>query len=113
MRYPFEKHVLVCMGPRCNNPDRGEERGDCIREELKDLNKSLGRKPTVRVCGVTCLDLCDHGPNMIIDGIVYSHLTRETSKAAYRGAMGDDVPRSDLELTEAELLAGGSAVKKK
>jgi NADH:ubiquinone oxidoreductase subunit E len=112
VKYPFEKHVLVCNGPRCNDLKHGEERGDCIRAELKDLNKSLGRKPTVRVCGVTCLDLCDHGPNMIIDGVVYSHLNRETAKAAYRGAMGDDVLRRELELDVDEFRAGGSAAKK-
>ena len=109
MKYPFEKQFLVCIGPRCGNPDRGEERGECIRGELKDLNKELGRKPTVRVCGVTCLDLCDHGPNMIVDGIVYSHLTRETAKEVYRGIMGDGPRRDDLQLGEDEFRAGGSA----
>ena len=97
MRYPFEKHFLVCGGPRCNNPDRGDERGEIIRAELKDLNKKMGRKPTVRVCSVSCLDLCDHGPNMIVDGTVYSHLTRETSKDVYRGVMGDGPRRDDDE----------------
>ena len=105
MRYPFEKHFLVCGGPRCDNPDRGEERGETIREDLKSLNKKMGRKPTVRVCAVSCLDLCDHGPNMIVDGIVYSHLTRETAKEVYRGVMGDGPSRDDLQLDEAELRA--------
>ncbi len=81
-RYPFLKHVLVCTGARCNNENRGDERGELIRTELKDLNRSLGRKPTVRVCSVSCLDLCDYGPNMIIypEGDVFSGLTRETAK---------------------------------
>jgi NADH:ubiquinone oxidoreductase subunit E len=102
MKYPL-KHVLVCTGERCNNPDRGEERGEFIQAELKDLNKKLGRKPTVRVCKVSCLDLCDYGPNMIIEGTVYSHLTRETAKAAYAGEMGDGPKRQDLELTQQEF----------
>lgn len=112
MRYPFDKHVLVCTGARCSDPERGIERGEVIRDTLKDLNKKLGRKATVRVCSVSCLDLCDHGPNMIIDGDVYSHLTRELATAAYEGAMGDGPPRPDLMLTEAEFLAGGSAAAK-
>src|SRR2546423_12850043 len=107
MRYPFQKQFLVCTGPRYGNPDRGEERGDCIKAELKDLNKGLGRKPTVRICGVSCLDLCDHGPNMIVDGIVYSHLTRERAKDVYRGVMGDGPPRDDLQLSEEEFRQGG------
>ena len=103
MRYPFEKHFLVCGGPRCNNPDRGDERGETIREVLKDHNKKMGRKPTVRVCGATCLDLCDFGPNMIIDHRVYSHLTRELAKEIYSGEMGDAERREDLELKEDEF----------
>jgi len=107
MKYPFEKLFLVCTGPRCSNEDRGDERGEIIRAELKDLNKKLGRKPTVRVCAVSCLDLCDHGPNMIVEpeGTVYSHLTRELARAVYDGAMGDAEARPDLELSENELRA--------
>lgn len=103
MRYPFQKHFLVCTGERCNNPDRGEERGEFIRADLKDVNKKMGRKPTVRVCSVSCLDMCDYGPNMIVDGVVYSHLDREKALAVYQGVMGDGPKRPDLELSEEEL----------
>ncbi len=102
MKYPL-KHVLVCTGERCNDKKHDEDRGECIRAELKDLNKQLGRKPTVRVCSVSCLDLCDYGPNMIIEGTVYSHLDREKARAAYSGEMGDGPLRVDLQLKEEEL----------
>ena len=104
MRYPREKLFLVCTGPRCNNPDRGDERGEIIRGELKDLNKQLGRKPVARICSVSCLDLCDFGPNMIVEpeDRVYSHLTRETAKAVYHGEMEDAPRRDDLQLDEDE-----------
>jgi (2Fe-2S) ferredoxin len=107
MRYPFEKLFLVCTGPRCSVERVGPETGAVIQAELKDLNKKLGRKPTVRVCQVSCLDLCDHGPNMVVepDGTVYSHLTRETARAAYLGEMGDGERQPHLELTEEELQA--------
>jgi len=100
MNYPKEKLFLVCTGPRCNNPDRGIEAGACIQGELKEHNKKLGRKPTVRVCQVSCLDLCDYGPNMVVQpgGTTYSHLTRESARAAYDGEMGDGPKRPDLEL---------------
>ncbi|HEY8132632.1 MAG TPA: (2Fe-2S) ferredoxin domain-containing protein [Thermoanaerobaculia bacterium] len=103
MKYPREKLFFVCTGPRCNNPERGEERGEVIRADLKDLNKSLGRKPVARICATSCLDLCDFGPNMVIDKRVYSHLTRELAKAVYEGEMGDTLRRDDLELREDEL----------
>jgi (2Fe-2S) ferredoxin len=101
VKYPFEQLFLVCMGKSC--------RGDGIQEMLKDYNKQRGRKPTVRVCRVTCLDLCDHGPNMIVDGRVYSHLTRELAISVYDGVMGDGPTRPDLELQQSEFEAGCSA----
>jgi len=115
MKYPFDKLFLVCNGPRCNNPDRGEERGEPIQQDLKAYNKSLKRKGTVRVCATSCFDLCDHGPNMVVHpgGRVYSHLTRELAKAAYAGEMGDGPMRPVLELSEEEFNAGTSASSKR
>jgi len=50
---------------------------------------------------------------MIVDGIVYSHLTRETAKAVYDGVMSDGPTRDDLQLSEAEFRAGNSAAAKR
>ena len=113
MDYPFEKHFLVCIGARCSDPARDVERGECIQAELKDHNKQMKRKAMVRVCTVSCLDLCDHGPNMIVDGVVYSHLTRALAREVYAGVMGDGPPRDDLQLSEDEFNAGTSAAVKK
>ena len=105
MKYPFEHHFLVCTGARCNNENRGDERGEMIRGDLKDLNKSLGRKKTVRVCSVSCLDLCDHGPNMIAypAGDVFSHLDRASAIRAYNGEMGDGPKATDKLLDPEEF----------
>lgn len=107
MKYPFQKLFLICTGERCNDEKRGEE----IRAELKELNKKLGRKPTVRICAVSCLDLCDYGPNMVVEpaGTVYSHLNRKTARAVYDGEMGDGPARPDLELRENEIKRGTPA----
>ena len=90
-KYPFEKLFLVCTGKTCNDLARGDERGEKIREELKDHNKAMGRKPTVRVCAVSCLDMCDDGPNMVVEpgGILYSHLNRSSARAVYDAELGD------------------------
>ena len=105
MKYPFETLFLVCTGERCNDKKLGDERGEEIRAELKDHNKKMGRKPTVRVCSVSCLDLCDYGPNMIVEpeGTVFSHLNRKTARAVYDAATGDGPARPDLELDAREL----------
>lgn len=89
MKYPFEKLLLICTGKRCNDAGHGDERGERIREELKAHNKQMGRKPTVRVCAVSCLDLCDFGPNMLIGTEVHSGLNRATARAVYDVEMGD------------------------
>lgn len=110
MRYPFDPLFLICTGARCNDEKHGDERGERIREELKDLNSAAKRKGTVRICAVSCLDLCDHGPNLIVEpaGTVYSHLDRDLAVQVYRGEMGDGPRRDDLQLREAELNAGSS-----
>lgn len=85
MKYPYEAHFLVCTGGRCNDGDLGKNRGESIRSELKDLNKKLGRKKTVRICAVSCLDRCDDAPNMVVhpSGHLYSKLTRKQAIRAY------------------------------
>lgn len=91
MKYPFERVFFVCTGERCNDPARGDERGEVIRAELKDHNKQMGRKPTVRVCAVSCLDFCDYGPNMVVhpSGELHSGLNRSRARAVYDAEMGD------------------------
>ena len=115
MNYPFEKHFLICIGARCNDMKHAEERGECIAEDLKARNKSQGRKSSVRVCRVSCLDLCEHGPNMVAypSGTVYSHLNLEKARAAYAAVMGDGPARPDLELDVEEFRAGASAAAKR
>ena len=91
MKYPFQKLFLVCTGARCNDEARGAEAGLAIRDMLKDHNRAKGRKPTVRICSVSCLDMCDFGPNIIVhpDGDLYSQQTRESALAVYSEVMGD------------------------
>lgn len=114
MKFPHQKHFLVCTGERCNNPDRGDERGEVIRAELKELNKQLGRKRIVRVCSVSCLDLCDHGPNIVVypEGIVYSHLDRAAARRVYDATMGDGPSADDKLLTTEEYDAAREAKAK-
>jgi len=93
MKYPFQKLFLVCIGDHCNAPERGEQGGLAIREDLKAYNKSLGRKATVRVCSVSCLDLCEKGPNMVVEPghEVHNGLDRESARKVYEAVMSDEV----------------------
>ena len=89
MKYPFERLFLVCTGDRCNDPKRGDEGGLSIRETLKSHNKAMGRKRTVRVCSVSCLDLCELGPNMVVEPghEVYNGLDRKKAMKIYEEVM--------------------------
>ncbi|HEX8252865.1 MAG TPA: (2Fe-2S) ferredoxin domain-containing protein [Thermoanaerobaculia bacterium] len=100
MKYPFETLFLICTGARCNDAKHGNERGELIREELKAHNKSLGRKATVRICAVSCLDLCEHGPNIVVQpgGTTYGAMNRERGRSVYDAETGDGPKRPDLEL---------------
>jgi (2Fe-2S) ferredoxin len=105
MKYPFERHVLVCTGGRCNAPANGEDRGEVIRSELKDLNRRLGNKARVRVCSTSCLDLCDYGPNIVVwpQGRVYSHLDRDSARRVYLGEIGE-APLAEDKLLDPEEM---------
>ena len=105
MKYPFDRHIVVCTGGRCNGEERGDDRGERIRRDLKDLNRRLGHKPTIRVCSVSCLDLCDYGPNMIVwpEGTVYAHLDRDSARRAYLGEIGKGPRAADKLLRREEL----------
>ena len=89
--YPFSHHLLVCIGPRCTDRKLGQENGERIREMLKEHNRQLGRKPVVRVCGVSCLDLCDFAPNMVEwpSGRVWTGLDAASALRAYHSATAD------------------------
>lgn len=107
MKVPYSTLLLVCTGARCNDLKHGSERGEEIRAELKDHNKKLGRKRSVRICAVSCLDLCEAGPNMIAypSGTLYSRVDRAAGRAVYDAATGDGPPRPDLENVTAEAEA--------
>lgn len=98
-RFPFVHHVLVCTGPRCTDERFGSHGGDDIREMLKDHNRQLGRKPLVRVCGVSCMDMCDLAPNMTVwpEGRVWTRVDRSSALEAYEEATSglSDPVRSD------------------
>ena len=66
----------------------------------------MGRKPTVRVCATSCFDMCDHGPNMIVDGNVYSHLTRELAREVYAGI----IPQPSADVLEIRD-SGGNTIR--
>jgi (2Fe-2S) ferredoxin len=57
----YESHVLVCTGDDCKK--RGAK---SVRKALKGELRSEGLLGEVRIDTVDCLDLCEHGPNVVV-----------------------------------------------
>ncbi len=80
MRY--ERHIFICT----NRRDEDDPKGSCAQkgsEEIRALFKkelhARGLKARVRANKAGCLDVCEHGPNVVIypEGVWYSHVTKE------------------------------------
>jgi len=84
--------VLVCVGPSCTDRGSADVR-EALRCEL--LRRGLDRE--VRTTKCQCLDLCNHGPNVVVypEGVWYE------------GVKPRDIP----EIVERHL-AGGTPVER-
>ncbi len=80
MRYT--RHIFVCT----NRRKEDDPKGSCAQkgsEEIRDIFKrelhARGLKTKVRANKSGCLDVCEHGPNVVIypEGVWYSHVTKD------------------------------------
>lgn len=80
MRY--SRHIFICTNRRKDD----DPKGSCAQkgsEEIRDLFKkelhARGLKSKVRANKAGCLDVCEHGPNIVIypEGVWYSHVTKD------------------------------------
>ena len=79
MRYV--RHIFICTNRRKDD----DPKGSCAQkgsEEIRDLFKkelhARGLKTKVRANKAGCLDVCEHGPNVVIypEGVWYSRVTK-------------------------------------
>ncbi len=70
MNLPFDKHLLICTGPRCG----GERNSMRIRQEFRKEFVRQAVPASVKETQCLCFGLCTYGPNVIIypEGVVYS-----------------------------------------
>lgn len=49
---------------------------EALLQELKEALLRRGLAHEARACGTTCLDLCEHGPSVVVEPehIVYGHV---------------------------------------
>ena len=63
----FQKYVFVCENQREEGRECCGQKGQAIRELLKNEIKSLGLAHLVRVSRAGCLDVCSEGPNVLVE----------------------------------------------
>lgn len=76
----YHRHVFLCIGDACCQPDVGEAAWKVLKDELKRRNLSLAEGP--QACyrtKVQCLRVCSQGPIAVVypEGTYYAGLTAE------------------------------------
>lgn len=81
MRY--EKHIFVCTNQKAEGKVCcGEAHGMALVETFREAIKEAGLQGKVRAQRAGCLDVCKHGPAVVVypDGIFYGKMQKEDVK---------------------------------
>jgi len=71
---PYKLHI-----PVCNDTDCEAKGSQQLYDNLKQIVNNQNLKQKIKVSKSTCLDDCEHGPNLLVypEGIVYNQVTIE------------------------------------
>ncbi|MGO9481326.1 MAG: (2Fe-2S) ferredoxin domain-containing protein [Candidatus Kryptoniota bacterium] len=95
MRYI--RHIFVCTNKRSDDDPKGscsQKGGESIRELFKKELHTRGLKATVRANKSGCLDVCEHGANVVIypEGVWYCHVEeKDVAEIIERHIIGGEV----------------------
>jgi len=72
----IQRHVFLCLGPKCCTPEVGEQSWELLKQKLKDAGLQSGDNICQRT-RVGCLRVCCHGPTMVVypEGTWYHDMT--------------------------------------
>ena len=78
----LERHVFVCTNERPNGHPRGcchSKGSEELLKRLKEKSAAAGLQSRVRVQKSGCLDVCEHGPALVVypEGIWYGGLSSD------------------------------------
>jgi (2Fe-2S) ferredoxin len=70
------RHILLCAGPDCVSPERGDETWDYLKKRMKQLNLAGPDGPAYRT-RCHCLRICTGGPIAVVypEGTWYRNVT--------------------------------------
>lgn len=72
----IQRHVFLCLGPKCCTPEAGEASWELLKQKLKEAGLQGGDSICQRT-RVGCLRICCHGPTMVVypEGTWYKEMT--------------------------------------
>lgn len=75
------RHLFVCVGPDCVDPESGNDTWQYIKRRMKELNITGADGPFYRT-KCQCLRICNHGPICVVypEGAWYSEVTPERAE---------------------------------
>jgi (2Fe-2S) ferredoxin len=75
------RHLFICTGPDCTDPDEGERTWSYVKRRMKELNIAGPDGPCYRT-RCKCLRICTQGPIGLVypDGTWYRHVTPENAE---------------------------------
>ncbi len=75
------RHLFLCTGPDCTDPESGERTWKYLKTRMKELNIAGSDGPCYRT-RCQCLRICSSGPICVVypEGTWYRNVTPETAE---------------------------------
>ena len=77
----LERHLFICIGPDCVDPDEGDDTWKYVKRRMKELNIAGADGPFYRT-KCNCLRICTEGPIAVVypEGTWYRRVTPENAE---------------------------------
>ena len=77
----LRRHMFICLGPDCVDPDEGDETWKYVKKRMKELNITGEDGPFYRT-KCRCLRICTEGPIAVVypEGTWYRNVTPENAE---------------------------------